>query len=69
MNNVQTARRLVRNRFGTHPLFRATYCEGARRVCDFLEDIVRFDLEGNNTEAEFWRNELKTLIPQFTDTV
>lgn len=69
MNILQTARRLVKERFGTHPLFNTTYCEGSRRVCDFLEDIVKFDLEGDNTEADFWRDELKVLIPQFTDTI
>ena len=67
MNNRKTAREFTKKRFGNHPLFLVGYCDGSRRVCDFVEDIVFYDLEGEKNEADFWENELRTLIPQFTE--
>ena len=63
----KTARNFTKARFGNHPLYLKDYCEGSRRVCDFVEDIVFYDLMGDAKEADFWESELRCLIPEFTE--
>ncbi len=69
MVTTREARKLVKARYGSHPFFLKAYCEGSRRVCDFLETIVTADLANNEKEAKFWRAELASLIPEFTDSI
>ncbi len=67
IDNRQIARNFAKTRFGSHPLFNHTYCDGSRRVRDFVEDIVFYDLENDQKEADFWESELRLLVPEFTE--
>ena len=69
MSNRQAARKLARKQFGKHPDFRARYAEGSRSLGDFIESIILYNLENNEKEASFWRAEMKTFFPDFTETV
>jgi len=62
-------RKMVARRFGTHPLFGYRYCEGSRSVADFIESIYCYEQAGNTDEADYWRNELYTLVPLFRERV